>query len=109
MLKITINYKDENIIGFTVKGHAAYAPKGEDIYCAGISAITQTALIGLIKHLNSQPEYIHEPGNMSVVLSDNISQDDKEKAQLILTTMLAGLESMEESYGKYMKLEIRRC
>ncbi len=109
MLKVTINYKGQNIVGFTVEGHAEYAPKGEDICCAGVSSITQTALIGLINHLQLKPEYTVESGNMEVLLAQNLSPTDNEKAQIILTTMLAGLESMKSSYSELIKLEIRRC
>ena len=109
MLKIVIYYKNQDITGFTVEGHANYAPKGEDIYCAGVSAITQTALIGLAHHLENIPEYMVESGDMKVFLDENISSADNEKAQIILTTMLAGLEFMEKSYNEFLKVEIRRC
>ena len=38
---------DGSINGFAVNGHADYAPKGQDIICAAVSAVTQAALLGL--------------------------------------------------------------
>ena len=35
------------LCGFTVLGHTGYAPEGEDIVCAGVSALTQTAVNAL--------------------------------------------------------------
>lgn len=35
--------KDEEIIGFNVKGHAGYAEVGEDIVCASVSSAVQLA------------------------------------------------------------------
>ncbi|NLB87652.1 MAG: ribosomal-processing cysteine protease Prp [Syntrophomonadaceae bacterium] len=109
MLKIEVCYHGSSIKGFIVKGHADYAPEGQDIVCAGVSAITQTALIGLLKHLNDKPTYKIDKGNLEVFLADNTSDDDFDKAQIILSTMLAGLQSLQESYGEYVEVEIRRC
>lgn len=109
MLKIEISYQDSSINGFTVKGHANYAPEGQDICCAGVSAITQTALIGLINHLEKKPHYKIDKGNLEVFLADNLSSEEHEKAQIILSTMVAGLQSLEASYSEYVKVEIRRC
>ena len=42
--------KGENsdiLVGFIIKGHAGFADHGEDIVCAGASAIAQSALLGL--------------------------------------------------------------
>lgn len=109
MLKVTVLYKGQDIVGFKVKGHANYAPLGEDICCAGVSAITQTALIGLMEHLYEKPVYSIEKGDMAVNLADNLSVADNEKAQIILTTMLKGLESMEKSYAEFININLRRC
>ena len=36
-----------DIVGWSVSGHSGFAPRGEDIVCAGVSAIVQTTLLGL--------------------------------------------------------------
>lgn len=109
MIEITINYQGEQITSFEVKGHAGYADEGQDIYCAGISAITQTALVGLGKHLSVPPGYQVEKGWLSVQLADSLTAEDMEKAQIILSTMEAGLLSLQETYKKYIQVFIRRC
>ena len=57
MIRITFTCQGSEIQGFSVEGHAGFAPEGEDIYCAGVSAIAQTTLLGLIKHLSREPVY----------------------------------------------------
>lgn len=109
MIKVTIFYQGEYITGFTVKGHAGYADPGYDIYCAGISAITQTALIGLLKHLKNKPDYYVKKGDLKVKLPGHLDEEDLNKAQIILSTMEAGLSSLREAYKDYVQLEIRRC
>ena len=38
------------LCGFIVEGHADYAEEGSDIVCAAVSALTQTALLGIIRY-----------------------------------------------------------
>ncbi len=109
MLKVTICYLNDNITGFIVKGHADFAPEGQDICCAGVSAVTQTALIGLLNHLREKPVYKVVKGDLEVNLPANISHKDNDKAQIILNTMVAGLKAMQEEYREFIKMEIRRC
>ncbi|MBO8158712.1 ribosomal-processing cysteine protease Prp [Thermosyntropha sp.] len=109
MIKAVIFYKGGYITGFNVEGHAGYADEGYDIYCAGISAITQTALIGLLKHLKVKPEYTIEKGDLKVKLPTVLDEEDRDKAQIILSTMEAGLVSLEDAYKHYFSLERRRC
>lgn len=109
MLEITINYKDKIIHSFAVKGHAGFAPEGQDIYCAGVSAVTQTALLGLLKNLSEEPCYRIEKGCLECEIPVSMGEEDRNKAQLILSTMEAGLLSMQEAYGDYIRVLIRRC
>lgn len=104
MVEITIIYKNEKIWGFKARGHAGYARKGKDIYCAGVSAITGTALIGLQKHLAQEPLYETKDGWLDCQLPVSISEEDIIKAQLILTTMEAGLISLQDAYPQYIKV-----
>ena len=42
--------------GLSVRGHANYAVKGADIVCAAVSAIAQTALLGVQRFASLEPE-----------------------------------------------------
>ena len=55
MITVSIEYRDEQIVAFTITGHAGYAAPGQDIYCAGVSAIAQTAVLGLARALINRP------------------------------------------------------
>ena len=44
MTKITYRYSDDSF-ALDVSGHSGYAPAGDDIVCAGISALVQTLAI----------------------------------------------------------------
>lgn len=103
MIEIKILYDGENIVGFKAEGHAGYARAGRDIYCAGVSAITGTALIGLQMHLAHSPIYHEKDGWLDCSLS-SYDKEDIKKAQLILSTMEAGLKSLAETNPRYIKV-----
>ncbi|MEA1961088.1 MAG: ribosomal-processing cysteine protease Prp [Bacillota bacterium] len=109
MVEITLFYDKERIKGFKADGHSGFAPEGEDICCAGVSAITQTALLGLLNHLDQEPEYKMEKGWIDCRLGETLSQDDWEKARIILSTMEMGLKSLQEVYPRYIKVQTGRC
>lgn len=103
-------YEDElgTIKQFVVQGHAGYKPHGEDIVCAGISILAQTAVLGLIKYLTSAPQVEKKAGYLKCSLPRELGAKEQELAQVILQTMLLGLEATQQRYGKYMEIHKRR-
>lgn len=57
MIKIYVS-KKEGDVSIDVVGHAEYDEYGKDIVCAGVSAIVQTALLGLEAIAQSYPDNI---------------------------------------------------
>ena len=53
MITIKINRNEKNeIVSFSLNGHAGYDVNGKDIVCAAVSAVTNMILIGLNEILN---------------------------------------------------------
>ena len=51
MITITMHRdKKDRYTGFTIKGHADYDEAGSDIVCAAVSALSQTALLGIMQY-----------------------------------------------------------
>lgn len=100
--------EDDHIRAFQVEGHAGSAPYGEDIVCAAISILSQTAVIGLNHFLSLAPEVKIQEGLLRCILPEKLNVQEKERAQVILNTMTLGLEALEPDYGKYFKLHKRR-
>ena len=48
MTDVKITKKDGSIVGVVCDGHTGYGVEGEDIVCAALSSIVQTALLGLL-------------------------------------------------------------
>ena len=94
------------ITGFTVRGHSGYAPEGEDIVCAGISALTQTFLNGIVHILQAPAESrIDEEGaQLTVRLLEPIAEDKMPGAQLLLRTFVEGVQAMAAGYPRHVRV-----
>ncbi len=105
MIVLTLKLTESgNYAGFTVKGHSGSAPRGKDIICAAVSAITQSALIGLDEVANIPNTYTISDGFIKCELPDNIDEAKAQKAQVILQTMHLGVQSIREQYPEFVRI-----
>lgn len=104
MIKISIaRDKDRFIRSFTIKGHAGYSGIGTDIVCAAVSAIAYTALGGL-EELAGIKGYSEAEGYMEITLPDNLAQEEKYTAWVILETAVIGFEQIQYKYSDHVKI-----
>jgi uncharacterized protein YsxB (DUF464 family) len=102
--EVQVEYK-----GYVVEGHAEMAEPGYDVVCAAVSVLTQTALLGLDTYLTQKPKWkIEDHGYLECWLPDNLSNEERRAAQIIIHTMELGLYSIEKEYRKYLKVNNRR-
>lgn len=94
-----------NPSGLTVKGHAGYAPKGEDIVCSAVSALAQTAVLSLREQLGQDPVVIVEEGNLECFLPSALEAGDAEKARIILQTVETGLNAIACDYRDFIQVD----
>lgn len=111
MTKINIfKNKDGSIVKYVVDGHTGYDSAGKDILCAAVSILTQTALNALNEVCGIDEELIDytvedEQGYLDVCLPDGLSNGQREKADIVLQTMIVGLKGLQEIYPEYITLE----
>lgn len=95
----------QRIVQFQVKGHSGSAPRGKDIICAGVSALTQSALLGISRYLKRTIRWQAADGLLFMELCD--LPDDLTDA--VLATMLLGLEEIVNLEPEYVRIvEYRR-
>ena len=100
MITITMHRdKRDRYTGFTIKGHADYDEAGSDIVCAAVSALSER-LLGLIRYASQDVPYEVNDGFLSVQVPKPC-----EASQIILGTMVAGLEQIVRQYGEYVVLD----
>jgi uncharacterized protein len=98
----------ERIRGFELSGHAGFAEAGQDIICAGVSALGIAAANGLEHFLSKPPQVQVDEGFLSCHLAE-ISEQELEQAQWILQTLKLGIEQIESAYGPaYILIDRRR-
>lgn len=107
MTKVTLIMRNNQITAFDISGHSGYSKHGEDIVCAAISAITQTAELGITELLRipAKVNKNDKAGRLTLHLPQEISSSDMEKAQILLQTMKLALENLLHGYSKYFKME----
>lgn len=110
MTTILITKKNNNIVCVECSNHTGFAQCGKDIVCAGISCITQTAVLGIKKLTNIKTNYVVDKnkGYLKLELTDIEDTQDFHDSQVMLNCMLCGLEDLYKQYPKYIKLEVKQ-
>ncbi|MCI1881186.1 MAG: ribosomal-processing cysteine protease Prp [Sporolactobacillus sp.] len=108
MITVRVDRNAEGrITGFTINGHAGSGPRGFDLVCAGVSAVSFGAL-NAVDELTGVPMEVRKSpdgGHLSCWLSG--AADDgaaSAKAELILEAMLVSLRTIAVTYGKFIRL-----
>jgi len=109
MIRITVYRQGRDIHGFATEGHAESAPEGQDIVCAAVSAIVQTAVFGLSQIAGLTMECDLDPGNDRVTrtLPTGLRQKNEQvyhDAQVILATMIVGLTSIAHDHSEFVSI-----
>lgn len=107
MITVIIKRHSGSITGFEAFGHAYSGEAGNDLICAAVSAILQTARLGLSEYLKISMGVSIEEGEdneMLVVLEREIAPELREKADIILETMRLGLVSAALNGSQYLKI-----
>lgn len=99
-----IRDNNQAIAGFQVSGHAQAAPHGQDIVCAGVSSLVQSAIMGIERHLGRDIDLRQDGGGLRMKLNgqpDNLTG-------AILETMLLGLTEIAKLYPKRVRITEHR-
>jgi uncharacterized protein len=109
MINITINRTEsESIQSFEISGHAFFANRGKDIVCAGASAVSVGAINAVHALTGVTPEIEQGDGFLRCIIPENIQNDIYEKVQLLLEGMIISLLTIEEEYGKHIKITFKK-
>ncbi len=108
MTNIKIFRNDGNITCVSCMGHSGYAERGEDIVCAGVSSLVQTAVLGLlmVAKVNVDLTRDDEDGYLKAKLPNSLTEAEQHDCQVILNTMLCGLSDLRETYSDFINLEV---
>lgn len=99
MTNVNIIKDDQQIKSISIEDHAGFANHGQDIVCAGISSV-------IFGTLNALDHYGYQTDKTKVTEAsvdiNDIGAD--EKIQVVLTTMIIQLKTIQESYPDYLNI-----
>lgn len=95
---------DGTITEIRVEGHAGFADHGEDIVCAAVSALTQTALIGLERVARHPHEGKIRDAYLLCRVKPGGTTESAALAQAILETTVLGLLDIAKDYHQFVRV-----
>lgn len=105
MIIVTIKRsKLGTVNGFKVEGHANFANAGSDIVCAGVSAVTVGTVNAVEELTGVEMTSRMKNGFLSADLPPSCPAAEREQAELLLSSLVVMLRSIEQSYGPYIKI-----
>lgn len=109
MTKVCIQKKEGKIVSLHCDGHTGYGAEGEDIVCAALSSVVQTAVLGLmgVAGINVKMQREDARGLLAVELPQDLSERQRHDADVILETMLMGVADLYEGYSDFIELEVK--
>lgn len=108
MVKVKFSTSEGKFVGVECLGHSGYAEEGEDIVCAALSSIVQTAVLGLmgVVGINIGYETDEEKGYLKAILPKTMTKADEHDADVILRTAYLGVSDLYETFSDFISLEV---
>ena len=109
MTTVVVRTESGKIHSVECDGHTGYGEEGEDIVCAALSSIVQTALLGLfgVAEVNVKVTRSDADGYLKMVLPSDMDEVQTDRAEVILRTMLLGIRDLHEGYSDFIELEVK--
>lgn len=82
-----------------IMGHAGFAKPGEDIVCAGVSALAQTLIASIEQLTQDKIKYVVSPGTVDIKYG-NLS----EQAQVLVDSFFVGIQMIADEYPANVRL-----
>jgi len=105
MIEVLFQREQRRWCSFQSKGHSGYHDSGKDIVCAAISAILQTALLGIIAFDHEITEYSTEDGFLECNLAKKSANDFEIQIQSVVTTAALGCLNIAIQYPAFVKVK----
>lgn len=110
MIKVQVTRKDDGrIVSFTMEGHAEFAERGQDIVCAGASAVAFGSINSVFALTKIEPDIEQsEGGFLKCTIPEHLDTESSEKVQLLLEGMIISLQTIERDYKKYIQVTFQK-
>jgi len=105
MIQIEIERINGNVVSMIVEGHAETDDSRDDIVCASISILAQTCVLSLYEIAGiSELTYAMHDGYLEFQIPEKLSKAKREKADIIIGTLLLGIQGTQEMHPQYIEI-----
>lgn len=108
MIKVTIYKTDRHeFAGFDAQGHAGFANGGMDIVCAAASALIINTMNAIERYTSDRTSVVTDDSEeVQGLIQFRFKEKPTHDAQLLLKTMILGLEEIEDDsdYEPYIDI-----
>ena len=101
MIDVTLFIKNEERLGFAIKGHANFDQHGYDIVCAAVSILSYTA-VNTLDYYEVEFDFFEDDNEMKISI-----EDSNEKSDIILKDFEIGIKTLLTNYNEYVNLNYR--
>ncbi|MCI8541499.1 MAG: ribosomal-processing cysteine protease Prp [Erysipelotrichaceae bacterium] len=100
MISISVKRSHKAILELVIQDHAGYGAKGEDLVCAGVSAIA----IGALNALDQKKQDVCELELRDAYIKISVHQPKDQEAQLMLEMLMIQLQTVKERYPNFIHI-----
>jgi uncharacterized protein YsxB (DUF464 family) len=105
MIQVNVKKAADRILSFEMSGHANFAEHGQDLVCAGASAVSFGTVNAILELTGIEPDITQEEsGLLKVVFPDDLDKETDGQVQLLVKAMIVSLNTIEQDYGEYIKI-----
>lgn len=100
MIKIQINYLDNQVNEIVINGHSGYDVSGKDIVCASVSSIAITTVNAILRFDSEALTYEEKHGYLKIKMINHNEYIDN-----LIINMIDLFKNLEKDYNKYIKIK----
>ena len=106
-VEVKRNHNQNTIQSFTMTGHANAGPHGQDLVCAGASAVSFGCVNAIYElcGVELDIEMEDDGGFLRCTVPTNIDVQTFEKVQLLLSGMIVSLKSIAAEYSEHIRIK----
>lgn len=109
MTNVKVTKKLGHITEIECDGHTGYGVEGEDIVCAALSSVVQTAALGLMSVVGININLVRDDsrGYLKFSIPNVLNETEQLQVDAILNTMLCGIGDLNQGFSDFIELEVR--
>ncbi len=109
MTKVTVFKSGDTYQKIVCDGHAGFGVEGEDIVCAALSSIVNTAVLGFSAVAGANMKLVRDDKIplIEIEVPSALPNDVAHDVQVIFATLMCGISDLHSEYSDFIELEVK--